>query len=208
MEYNTNREKIMFREYGRTVNKVIENVCSLPDDEKKGGAVRAIVYMMGMISGQSVKDEVSYHKLWDHLMVMSDFKLEKYWPYEAEEIEGLKQRHTMLDVKPEERLPYSERQISSRQYGAHLELMMKKLKEMPDGEEYKYLVRLIAQQAKRSYLAWNGDLSEDKIIVEHLVKMSGDERVREVLGDSAIEVPSGTLPVEEKAHSKKKKKKK
>ena len=69
------------------------------------------------------------------------------------------------------------------------------------------LVTLVAQQAKRSYLVWNGELSDDNIVVEQMVRISGDERLREYLIDKPIVVPPNTLPIET-APSKKKKKRK
>lgn len=195
-----------FREYGRTIEKIVEQICGLPDGEKKTEAAKAIVYAMSQVSGVSVKDDAGYRKMWDHLMCMSSFRLECAWTFTAEELEDLKRRAISEGSKPEERLPYRDEVIKSRQYGVNLENMIKSLKSIEDGEEYNYLVTIIAQQAKRDYMTWNGDLQDDKIIVEMMVKLSGDERVRTVLGDNPIAVSSDTLPSENKTGKKKKKK--
>lgn len=198
----------MFREYGRAIQKLIDNVSGLPDSDSKNDAVRAIVYSMSIVSGVSVKDDLSYHKLWDHLMVMSSFKLEKAWPYSPEELEKLKNRAASEKTKPTEHIPYSDaNKIRIRQYGANLDAMICKLKEMPDNEEYRDLVNLITEQTKRSYLAWNGDLSDDSIIIDHVARLSNDERVREVMKDKKIVVPPNTIPTDIMEKKKKKKKK-
>lgn len=198
----------MFREYGRSVKKIVDDVCNLPEGETKNNAARAVITMMGMVGGLSLRDDVSYHKLWDHLMLMSDFRLAEAWPFPTEELESLKARHSVDESETRERLPYKNASIGVRQYGEYLQSMLEHLKEVPDGEEYKSLVTLVAQQAKRDYLVWNGELSDDNIIVDQMVRLSGDSRIEGLLRDKPIVVPNGTLPVETATPKKKKKKKK
>lgn len=198
---------MVYREYGRTVNKIIDKVCEMEDGEKKDEAVRSLVGVMGLVGGFSVKDDVSYRKLWDHLMILSDFRLERSWPFEAEELQKLKERHAAEGERPLERLPYKNNNIKSRQYGIYLEKMLKKMKEVPDGEEYDALATLVAQQTKRDYLVWNGDLPDDNIVVRHMSVMSGDERLEEKLTDTPIVVPPNTMPTDFMSTKKKKKKK-
>lgn len=198
----------MFREYGRSVKKIVDDVCNLPEGETKKNAARAVITMMGMVGGMSLRDDVSYHKLWDHLMLMSDFRLAEAWPFPAEELESLKARHSVDESETRHRLPYKNANIGVRQYGEYLQSMLEHLKEVPDGEEYKSLVTLVAQQAKRDYLVWNGELSDDNIIVDQMVRLSGDSRIEGLLRDKPIIVPNGTLPVETATPKKKKKKKK
>lgn len=207
MEYNTKRGDMMFREYGRSIEKLIQNVSLMPDGENKDEAAKAIVYSMSIVSGLSIKDDLSYHKLWDHLMVMSSFRLENSWPFSQEDLEKLKQRASIEDDKPTEHLPYRDAKIRIRQYGANLDAMMCRLKEMPFDDEYCELVTLIAEQTKRSYLAWNGDISDDSIIVDHVARLSDDERVREVMEGKKIVVQPGSIPTDITEKKKKKKKK-
>ena len=207
MEYNTKRGDMQYREYGRSIQKLIDNVCNVPEGEKKDNAVKSLVYVMSQIAGMSIKDDVQYRKLWDHLMIMSNFRLDKSWPFGKEELDHLKSRATDESEKPTERLAYKSADIANRQYGEYLEKMMKKLKEVPDGEEYEYLSMLMAQQAKRDYLVWNGDLAEDNIVIDQMARISGDERVGERLRDKEINVPLNTLPIEVTQTKKKKKKK-
>lgn len=207
MDYNTQRGEMMYREYGRSIEKLIENVCKMPDGESKDEAAKAVVYSMSIVSGVSLKDDLSYHKLWDHLMIMSSFRLEKSWPYSTEDLDKLKERASSEESTPTEHLPYRDKKIRIRQYGANLDMMMCRLKDMPDDEEYRELVKLIAEQTKRSYLAWNGELSDDGIIIDHVARLSEDERVREVLNGKRIVVQPGSIPVDIMEKKKKKKKK-
>lgn len=187
---------------------MIDYVCDVEDGEKKKTASRALVAVMAQISGMSLRDEVSLHKLWDHLMIMSSFRLESAWPFTAEELEKLKSRIKERETSPRQRLSYKNSTISRRHYGAYLEAMMKKLSTVPDGAEYDTLSTLVAQQAKRSYLVWNGDLSDDNIVIDQMEKMSGDQRIEERMTNTPIHVPLASLPTEPTQSGKKKKKKK
>ena len=207
MEYNTARCDMEYREYGRTIKKIVESVCSYPDGEQKDEATRAIVYSMALVANVSVKDDIAYHKLWDHLMVLSSFRLDHAWPFSEEELQELKKRVLTDEQMPAERLAYKNDQISSRYFGANLEKMLKKLKNFPDGEEYENLVNLVAQQTKRDFLVWNGELADDNIIVDNMERLSGDPRVGKLLRDKEIIVPQNTLPVDTTTNRKKKRKK-
>lgn len=208
MEYNTKRGDLKFREYGRNIDKMIESVCMAEDGEKKNEAARALVGVMSQISGLSLKDEVSLHKLWDHLMLISSFRLESAWPYSTEELSKLKERAETVNTKPAERLSYKNSKICKRHFGVYLENMMKKLKEVESGEEYDTLLDLISKQAKRSYLVWNGELSEDEIIVNAVADISSDERVKEIMEGKQILVNPNSIPVDQASGKKKRKKKK
>ena len=137
MEYNTNRKDMRFREYGRSVEKIIENVCKLPEGEKKKEAAQSIITVMALVSGMSLRDDVSYHKLWDHLMIMSEFRLREAWPFDAEELTRLEEREKETDKSVKEKLPYKDSSIASRHYGEYIEAMLHNLKDVPDGDEYK-----------------------------------------------------------------------
>lgn len=208
MEYNTKREHLQYREYGRNIKKMIDYVCSVEDDEKRKRATRALVGVMGQINGMSLRDEVSLHKLWDHLMVLSSFRLEASWPFTAEELERLKQRVQADPTTHRERLAYKNTHISRRHYGAYLDMMVRKLSHVPDGEEYDTLSTLVAQQAKRSFLVWNGELSDDNIVVNQMEQISGDERLPQRMLNRPIYVNHASLPLEQPQPAKKKKKKK
>lgn len=210
MEYNTKRGDLQYREYGRNIKKMIDYVCTIEEPERRGKAVRMVIAMMAQVSGMSLREEVSLRKVWDHLMVMSMFKLEDQWPFEQKDLDELKASLNANDRRPKQRLQYKNSQIERKHYGAYLEAMMRKLKEVPDGEEYTALSTLIVQQAKRSYLAWNGELSGDEIVVNQLVETSGDSRIAEQYNGKGIFVPHGSVPYEnsgaQQARKKKKKK--
>ena len=50
MEYNTTRNHLVMREYGRHVQKMIEYLMSLDDDEKRQKNSKAVIELMGFLN--------------------------------------------------------------------------------------------------------------------------------------------------------------
>ena len=104
------------------------------------------------------------HKLWDHLAIMSDFKLDIDYPIEII-------RKERLDAKPDP-IPYPHTKIRYRHYGRSLEALIEKACEMPEGEEKRQLTALICNHMKKDYMAWNKDTVDDRKIADDLAELS------------------------------------
>lgn len=207
MEYNTNRENLHYREYGRSVVKMMEFVCGMETGERREEATRALVGVMGMVGGLSLNEPGELHKLWIHLMLMCDFKLADAWPYGEEELILLKGLDGRKMSERGMRLPYKSSETDNGFYGVYIQEMMHKLKDMPDGEEYELASNLVVQQTKRLYLAWNGVLPSDDIIVNFVEKVSGDERIgKRFLGENIVVNPM-SIPADNSFQKKKKRRK-
>ena len=101
------------------------------------------------------------HKLWDHIFIISDFKLDVDSPYKKPEIEKLFE-------KPEA-LPYPNSDIKFNHYGKVVEMMIEEAVKMDDSDELKgKLVLAIANQMKKSYVNWNRDSVGDQVILKQL----------------------------------------
>ncbi len=165
MEYNTAREKMAIPEYGRNIQKMVLHVVNLEDRKERTAAARRIVEIMANMHPQ-VREESDYlHKLWDHLYIISDFKLDVDSPYPPPEKEVIQRRP--------EKLQYSENHIRFKHYGKHLENMIAYVSALEEGPEKKDLTLMIANQMKRAYLNWNRDSVSDKLILKQLEELSG-----------------------------------
>jgi hypothetical protein len=164
MEYNSTRNKLIIAEYGRNVQKMIEYAVSVEDREKRNQLAKGIIRVMGQINPH-LRDVADFtHKLWDHLFIISDFKLDVDSPYPIPSAE-------ILNVKPE-KVPYADKKFAFRHYGRNIELMIEKATAMEEGPAKERVVHLIANHLKKSYLTWNRDSVDDEVIVEHLKIMS------------------------------------
>ncbi|MPM21242.1 hypothetical protein SDC9_67686 [bioreactor metagenome] len=160
MEYNTQREKLEITEYGRYVRQMVDFIKTMPDKTTRTKAANAIVHAMMTVQTGS-RDMTDYkRKLWDHLMLISNFELDVDSPYPLPEPDK-KMSPEILNYS----VPY---EVRFRFYGRYVEKMVKKAVEMADGEEKNELVRLIANTMKKLYLTWNKDSVKDELIIEQL----------------------------------------
>ena len=75
MEYNTQQRKLPLPEYGRSVQNMVDHALTIEDREERQRCANTIVNIMGGMFPQLRDMEDFRHKLWDHLAIMSDFKL-------------------------------------------------------------------------------------------------------------------------------------
>ena len=167
MKYNTQEKTLPMPEYGRAVQKMVDHAITIEDRAERQRCANTIIAVMGNMFPQ-LRDVAEFkHKLWDHLAIMSDFKLDIDYPYEL--------------VKPEtlhptpQRLSYPRGGIRYRHYGRCIEEMMKKACDMSDGEERDELLRLIAAQMKKEYVLWNKESVEDSKIIEDIREYSNGQ---------------------------------
>ncbi len=164
-DYNTQRSKMIIPEYGRNIQKMIEYAVQLEDREERNRASRAIIAIMGNLNPH-LRDVSDFkHKLWDHLFIISDFKLDIDSPYE-------KPTPEVLAEKPKP-VPYSEYNIKYKHYGKIIELLIKEASGFEEGPEKEMLIKLIANHMKKCYLTWNREVVNDELIFEDLNKLSG-----------------------------------
>ena len=164
MEYNTQQRRLPLPEYGRSVQNMVDHALTIEDREERQRCANTIINIMGSMFPQLRDVEDFRNKLWDHLAIMADFKLDIDYPVEIV-------RKESLEVKPE-RIPYTQQGIRYRHYGRFIQDLIKTAKDYPDGEERKQLVRMIANHMKKDYLQWNKDGVEDQKILQDLCEMS------------------------------------
>jgi len=164
MEYNSQRPKMNISEYGRNIQKMIEQIMEIEDPEKRNHQARAIINVMGQLNPHLRDVEDFKHKLWDHLFIMSDFKLDVDSPFPIPSPQSL--------TRKPGRLSYASNHIRYKHYGRHIEKIIEKAIDFEEGAEKTALVKLIANHLKKSYLTWNRDAVTDEEIGLHLSELS------------------------------------
>lgn len=162
LAYNTQKKKLILPEYGRNIHRMIDYCLSIEDRAERTRCANAIVNIMGNLFPHLRDIDDFRHKLWDHLAIMSDFRLDIDYPYEVI-------RKEKLDDKPA-RVPYAGGSIRYRHYGKLLEKMVKKSEEMPEGEERDQLLVYLANHMKKSLASWNKEAVEDEKIYKDLLE--------------------------------------
>ena len=165
MKYNTAEKHLAQPEYGRNVQNLVDYCVTIEDREERNRGANAIISIMGNLYPQQRDTNDFKHILWDHLAIMSGFKLDVDYPYEVV-------KEADLETRPP-RIPYVSTRIRSRQYGKIMEQMVGKATEMENSEAKDYLVRSLANQMKRSYVTWNNkDTVSDAKIFKDLAQLS------------------------------------
>jgi hypothetical protein len=174
MEYNTAKPQLIIPEYGRHVQSMVAHLLTETDREKRNDLAQSIIDVIGNLNPH-LRDVADFkHKLWDHLFIMSEFKLDVDSPYPIPDAET-------FNTKPD-LLTYPQKSNKYRHYGKVIRQMITVAAEMEPGELREGLCLALANQMKRHYLNWNKDSVEDATILKELKELSG----------GAIDLPEDT----------------
>ncbi|WDF54053.1 DUF4290 domain-containing protein [Mucilaginibacter sp. KACC 22063] len=166
-DYNSTRSKLLLTEYGRNVQNMVKYICGLPTKEERNRYAQVVIDLMGFLNPH-LRDVADFkHKLWDHLHLISDFKIDVDSPYPLPEPE-------VLHAKPAP-LKYPNQRIKYKHYGKTVELMMDKAKSIEDPARKQHMVQAIANFMKMAYVQWNKDSVADESIISDLKDMSGGD---------------------------------
>lgn len=144
---------------------MVDYALTIEDRAERQRCANTIVNIMGGMFPQLRDVEDFHHKLWDHLAIMSDFKLDIDYPVDIVKKES-------LEVKPD-RIPYSPNVIRYRHYGRFIQDLIKIAVDYPEGEEKDQLIKYIANHMKKDYINFNKDGVEDQKILDDLCELSG-----------------------------------
>lgn len=160
MQYTSDLKKLILPEYGRNVQQMVDHCMTIEDRAERTRCANTIINIMGNLFPHLRDIDDFKHKLWDHLAIMSDFKLDIDYPYEI-----VKKENLFTHPDP---IPYHTTPIKYRHYGKIMEGMLKKAEEMPAGPERDALVSMLANHMKKLYYQWNKDSVEDEKILKDL----------------------------------------
>jgi hypothetical protein len=176
-QYNTQSKKLIISEYGRSFQNMVEHVVRIPDKEKRLSMSEALISVMEILN-PVVKDQADYkQKLWDHLHIIAEFKLNVDGPYPIPE------ENKILE-KPE-RIPYPSQPIKFRFYGRNLQFMVNKATTIEDPELKAEFLNLLASFMTNSSRNWNNENLNNEQLAEHL----------EVISQNKLEVNPDELEI-------------
>ena len=167
MEYNTTRGQLLMREYGRSVQKMVDYLLTIEDPKRRQQNAEAVIELMGFLNPQLKQQEDYKHKLWDHLFVISDFRLDVESPYGKPTEEEYHQRPDPM--------PYPGQKIRYSHLGKHLERLIDKGMAEEDGEKKSGFAHVIAHYMKLAYSTWHKELVHDDAIRQEMNAISNGE---------------------------------
>jgi hypothetical protein len=164
MEYNTTRNHLIIREYGRHIQKMVDHILTIEDRERRQKQAQVVIELMGVLNPHLKNVEDFRHKLWDHLFLISDFKLDVDSPYPIPTAEKLSRRP--------EPLPYPKRYPKYSHLGKNLELVIGKALDEENPEKRQGFANAIAYYMKLAYNNWHKDQVHDDAIQQELTNLT------------------------------------
>ena len=156
MEYNTSQKKLIIPEYGRHVHKMVEHTIQIQDREQRNVAAHTIISVMGNLMPHLRESHDFKHKLWNHLHIISDFKLDIDAPYPPPSPDELVEKPALV--------PYPQTAIRQKHYGKILFEMIREASKLDDCAQRDALIQLLAAQMKKSHTTWNrSELNNEQI---------------------------------------------
>ena len=166
LEYNTERDDLRLREYGRNVEKLAKYLKSIDDKEERTRKSYVLVDLMKQITPLKENNETD-QKFWDDLFIMANFDLDIDSPFPPPP-------QDILEKKPQP-LSYNTHRITFRHYGKNIEKLVKQAMDKEDPEEKEEAIIYIGKLMKSFYTSWNKEVIDDGVILENIKTISGGE---------------------------------
>ncbi len=162
--YNIYRRRLFLPEYGRHIHEMVDNLMAIEDRDERNRKARVVIDVMGNLN-PLLRDTPEFtHKLWDHLFIMSDFKLDVDSPYPIP---------TMTTLNPlPNRLPYPDKRIDMKHYGKYVKRIVQSLKGVKDEAAVQSVVGNVVRYLRTKSYEYNQEHPNNEVIIKDIKRMS------------------------------------
>ena len=165
LDYNTQRDALVLKEYGRNMQNMVRHLKTIEDVEERTRAAETLINLMKQLNPSVRENSDNVHRIWDHLYIMADGEIEfnnEFLPQTEEE-----------RTRKPDHIGYTEEPVKYRHYGRNVELVIAKAAQIEDQQELINAVADIGKLMKSFYLTWNRDSVEDEVILKDIKRLSG-----------------------------------
>ena len=162
--YNTDQKPLIFKEYGRSIVRLVEKALAIPDLNRRTAFVKYIVNMLLQMYPHLRGIENIKPRLLTDLYIISGYRLNIIADYEKPTEE---ERFT----KPQ-RLKYPQNQVKRRHYGKYLPELIEQTINCDNPIKKAAMLRLVISFLKQAYKMWNKEIPNDDIVRTELDKLS------------------------------------
>jgi hypothetical protein len=193
MEYTTTQNKLILPEYGRNIQKLVNNAVLIEDNEERKKYIDGVINLMARMYPYLKELQDFKHKLWDHLLIMSDFKLAGDSPFPFTD--------ALPPVDKPAKMPYKSKDFKYKHFGRNMVEMLNYAAKLENGEEKILLTALLANHMKKLFLTWSKDIVDDDYIFKMIKEMTDDKLE---VDKSIVLSDSGQLVTKQQIHKKRK----
>ena len=156
---------ILFREYGRSVQDMVESIRAEADRPKRTQLARTLIELMRMLNPQPGSETPEYYqKLWDHLHIMGEYELDVDSPFPLPAPEK-------AFAKPQPLKPPLTH-VRFKNYGRNAELIVERFLAMEEGDERDGAIAFLGRLIKSFYAAYNKEIMDDNAISARIYELS------------------------------------
>ena len=163
-EYNTSREGIILKEYGRNVQKLVNYIRTIPDKDKRTQMATTLIELIKQLAPVAKEAQENPQRMWDDLYIMADFNLDVNNPFSTPD-------RTILFKKPR-KVEYPQNDVRYRHYGKNIEKLVLEATKKEDPKEREEAAIYIGKLMKTFYGAWNKETLDDSVIVKDIQILS------------------------------------
>lgn len=179
LEYNSTRENLIYPEYGRFIQKLVQHCKTVADKKERQAVAETIIEMMQQMNPPAKNVNEYKDRLWRHFFKMANYDIDVDVPGAVIPTE---ENTRLVPVK----VPYLQHNFNWRHYGYLTRVMINKALKMEDGPIKQGYVEAILSYMKLSYRTWNKEhFVNDEIIKSDLGVIS--ERNLHIDEDHTIE---------------------
>lgn len=152
-------------EYGRNIQRMVDHCLTIEDRDERTRCAHTIAEVMATLFPAVANEGGDRRKIWDHINIMADFNLDIDFPCEVVSRENMERKTGKIG--------YNEPFTRFRNYGKHLQDMVKTIADMEGGVEKDQLIFLVANQMKKLLVINNPENASDARVFADIADISG-----------------------------------
>ena len=154
------KQELLLREYGINVHNLVKYILTLDDRAHRTRAAQLLVNLMARLNPSIGSVQDAQQKLWNHLFVMSDGKLDVDAPFELSAMEYLNDKPQRVEIPT--KVP------KFKHYGKNVEALIQKVSDIENEDERRAGIIALGKLMKALYKAYNKDTVSDEVILSEM----------------------------------------
>ncbi len=162
--YNVSREHLQLPEYGRHIHDMVHDLMEIEDRSVRNRRARILIAVMANIKQTSKESGDPERRLWDHLHIMSDFKLDVDCPYPIPSPKSL--------TPIPSRMPYPDGRIAMKHYGKNVRNVVRALEKIKNQEVVDTITGNLARYMRTKSYEYNQEHPNNEVIIKDIKRMA------------------------------------